>query len=274
MYLAMDNFGDDYYQEIRSIDNLEEKWRRIFDIASDYGFSGVQLDQAVYEEQLALPLKTMPSYFNKFRLTYHISGVSTLISEESYNILNDNISKSLEISDICGIEDVSFHPPLLDMDIDNAQDSSKKKLSRLIEYWLPKFQNKKITLSIESHFTPNVFIFDGLNDYHDFVKDFNDLGVLIDISHDFNDKYNVEEIINKLDDLKITGLHLSDAFAGIDFHNGTHLPIGKGNVDFKKIIQYFADRPDLYGALEIKGSSEDISESINTLYSYLKLYSI
>jgi len=71
--------------------------------------------------------------------------------------------------------------------------------------------------------------------------------------------------------LKITGLHLSYANANVDFRKGSQLPIGKGNVDFKKIIESFKDRPDIYGALEIKGSSADIINSIRVLSNYLEI---
>lgn len=269
MYLAMDDFGDDYLEKIKSANNGTDKWKMISDIACKYGFLGIQINPAVYKGQLGLSLNMIPSFLDKFRITYHIGGVSTLISEEDYSNLNNHISEAFAISTEYGIEDVSFHPPFISDDTDIIRDNSKRYLSKLIEFWVPKFSDKKITLSLETHVTSKYFIFKGLRDYFEFVSNFKGLGVLIDISHNFYDKYSVDEIIGTLNTLNVTGLHLSDAIQDAEFRAGTHLPIGKGNINFQRIIEYFNNKPNLYGALEIKGTSVEIQESVNILNSLL-----
>lgn len=269
MYLAMDDFGEDYAQEIKKLNSEKDKWKRIADIACQYGLKGIQINPSVYKRQMGLSLNRIPNYFEKFRLTYHIGGLFTLESEDDYNNLNNQISEALDISAEHGVEDVSFHPPFIKNENDIIRDTIKGYLNKLIEYWIPRFLDKNITLSLETHVTSKYFVFKGLSDYSKFVSNYRELGVLIDIAHNFYDKYSVDEILDTLKDLKITGLHLSDAISEEEFHKGTHLPIGKGNIDFGKIITQFKDNPNICGALEIKGLSKEISESINILNYFL-----
>ena len=74
-------------------------------------------------------------------------------------------------------------------------------------------------------------------------------------------RYTVPEIINIISNLNVTGLHLSDAISGEDVGKGTHLPIGAGEINFSEFLQYFI-HCDIYGALEIRATSEIISESL------------
>jgi sugar phosphate isomerase/epimerase len=272
MYLAMDDLGDDNIEKIMRINNEMDKWKLISDSANRYGFSGIQINPSDYSKRLGLSLNRIPGFIDKFRLTYHIGGVATLESEEDYKNLNNHILEALNISAEYGVEDVSFHPPFISDDADTIRDRSKRYLSRLIESWIPKFIDKNITLSLETHVTSKYFVFKGLRDYSNFVSNFKDLGVLIDISHNFYDKYSVDEILNTLSGLNITGLHLSDAIPDAEFNTGTHLPIGKGEVNFRKIVEYFNNKPNVYGALEIRGSSTEILESVNIINSFLSKY--
>jgi sugar phosphate isomerase/epimerase len=265
----MDDFGDDYVEKIITATSEIDKWKLISDIADKYGFTGVQINPSEYREHLGLTLNRIPSFIDKFRLTYHIGGLNTLESEVDYEKLSDRISEAINISAQYGVEDVSFHPPFISDESDSIRNKSKGYLSRLIEFWIPRFMDKNITLSLETHVTSKYFVFNGLRDYKKFVSNFKDLGVLIDVSHNFYDKYSVEEIFDILNGLNITGLHLSDSIPDVEFKYGTHLPIGKGNIDFKKIIEHFKNKPNVYGALEIKGPSTGISESVNILKGFL-----
>ena len=87
------------------------------------------------------------------------------------------------------------------------------------------------------------------------------LGVLIDVSHNFNDGFILENLISSLKHIKITGFHLSDAIAEVDIEKGTHLAIGKGNINFEEVISHFRFDDSVYGALEVRCSSGDIIDS-------------
>jgi len=74
----------------------------------------------------------------------------------------------------------------------------------------------------------------------------------------------VDHIISIIGGLKVTGLHISDALPGGDYRKGTHLPVGKGVVDFTKVVNHFREY-DIYAALEIKGTCKDIQDSVDCL---------
>ncbi|NIU83015.1 MAG: TIM barrel protein [Candidatus Thorarchaeota archaeon] len=188
-----------------------------------------------------------------------------MISKEDEHQMNLLLAKAFQIASKSEIEDVSFHPPVLAENTKSSRDTSKQYLRSVIAHWLPRFQEKQITLSLETHVTPQYFIFTGLQDYTQFVSEFMELGVLIDFSHNFYDGYSVNEILSSLSGYKITGLHLSDAIVDAKLEEGLHLPVGAGNVDFKQIIRYFKEESNCYAALEIHGTSEDIRKSIKII---------
>lgn len=153
--------------------------------------------------------------------------------------------------------------PLLDED-DSSRRSvdAKERLRTILSSWLPRFQDSGITLSLETHVTPHVFAFAGIQEFRDFVLSLPGLGVLIDVSHNHYDGYDIAEVIATLKPLRITGFHLSDAVRGRELRDGTHLVLGKGNVDFKSVLELFEDDDTVYGALEVKGPARGITDSL------------
>lgn len=145
----------------------------------------------------------------------------------------------------------------------------RDNLYAVLDKWLPKYRLAGIPLSVETHVTGEVFVFQGLEDYLAFMRQFPGLGVLIDVSHNCYDGYSEEKILTILEPLRIGGLHLSDAVSGVDLEMGTHLPIGKGNVDFRRTLESFADSEHVHGALEIKSSYSDIKCSLEKLEGIL-----
>jgi sugar phosphate isomerase/epimerase len=269
MYFAMDEIGSDNLEIVKNSDQIIDRWGSIYKIAKEFGFQGIQMSPQLYEEELGLPLNNIPEFMNEFRLTYHVGGLFTLNSSSDFEQLNSQIKKSFDNSVEFGMEDVSIHPPFIKENIKKSKDKSKQYFSALIEYWLPKFANRNISFSLETHVNSKYFIFEGLSDYCKYVSLYKELGILIDISHNLYEGYSEDEVILELSKLKITGLHLSDAITNLEFNKGTHLSIGKGNVDFKKIIDYYKIYPNLFGALEIKDIAKNIKESLIKLKGYL-----
>ena len=85
---------------------------------------------------------------------------------------------------------------------------------------------------------------------------------MIDISHTINDGYSISDIVSILEGRNVTGLHLSDAIANVEVRKGTHLPVGEGEVDFAEVLRTFRGPDKVYGALEIKGMSGEIRDSL------------
>ena len=168
------------------------------------------------------------------------------------------------------MEDVSLHPPIAWHKDHNRRDEFQIKFSRIIETWLPRFENEGISLSVEGHVGGNVFLHSSLEKFAEFITQYPKLGALIDISHNFNDGLPISDIIKIINDLNITGLHLSDAISGAEVGKGTHLPVGNGEINFSDFLKHFV-HCDIYGALEIGATSEIISESLLKLKAFLNL---
>jgi len=122
-----------------------------------------------------------------------------------------------------------------------------------------------ISLSLESHDYGKYFLFDGLHEYARFIDKHPDLGVLIDITHNYYSNCSEDDIINIIRQKNVKGLHISDALHDVDIRKGTHLAIGDGKIDFSKLLKHFKDIPNLYGALEIVADNDGIGKSLNAL---------
>jgi sugar phosphate isomerase/epimerase len=281
MYFALEYLGIENVDRLKEIHSQSEKWRFIHNFAYESGFKGIQFYPA-YENEFGLSFQSIPEYIRKsFRLTYHTgnTGISRIITPDEIEKTDLVFSKSLQTASFIGAEDVSFHPPLVTdiallpvaPDRVSTPDSNKTKnqLRTLIKKWLPKFQACNITLSLETHMTPYVFIFSGLQDFHEFMLTVPGLGILIDVSHNYYDGYDITHVLQTLNPYKITGFHLSDAIRGKVLAEGTHLPIGQGQVDFARVLAQFGSNNLVYGALEVRGTAKGIADSLTRLRKIL-----
>jgi len=275
MYYSMKNLGDENVKTLRSISDSDKKWRFISDIACDLGFSGIQLELNYFEEY-GLSLKSVPDYIKEsFRLTHHIEYLYHMLSTKDEEYLDELLKDNLRIATSIGVEDVSLHPPVLanvsltppivPNDSPEYREQTREKYYKFLSTWIPRFLDFGITLSIESHVTSRFFVFTGITDYRNFILDLPGLGGLIDISHNCYDGIDMEEILSSIVNIPVNGFHLSDAIHGVDLTEGTHLPIGHGNVDFRALVSGYSD-DSVYGALEVRGPARGIADSL----SYLK----
>ena len=135
--------------------------------------------------------------------------------------------------------------------------------------WVTEALRSNISLSVETHVYGGMFLFDGLHDYAKFVGRHPDLGVLIDISHNYHMSFSEDDIINILGDKNVTGLHISDALQNVEVRKGTHLVVGEGTIHFEKVLKYFGKIPNLCGALELIANNEGIDKSLKYLKKIL-----
>jgi sugar phosphate isomerase/epimerase len=265
----MDEIGFDNVTRLCRLKDRELIWAEIDRIAHEFGVKGIQFTPTVYEQTLGLSLREIPEAFRKYRLTYHIGGIWPLASPRDGEQLEALLREGVSIAYENRMEDVSLHPPRLAYDGDGERASVRSAFSDVLARWLPRYSDHGVSLSVESHVSGEFFVFDGLVDFSDFVGDLPELGVLIDISHLWNDGYDIDEVISAFEGCRVTGLHLGDALANEELDRGTHLPIGKGKVDFARFMSRFADDDSVYGALEIKGLSSNIVDSAGKLLKYL-----
>jgi len=276
MYYGMDDIGDENIVRIEALNSRDEKWRCLSDIASGFDFEGIQLGHQ-YQDKFGLSLTDIPDFIrSSFRLTYHLGGITDqLNTDDDEELWQRILSDSLHTARVIGAEDVSVHPPVLAdvslLPLSDGEESSslstkaKERLRRLLTEWLPRFQADEITPSLETHVTPSVFAFTGIHDYRDFVLGLPGIGVLIDVSHNHFDNYDSNELISVLHGLPFTGLHLSDSIRGVKLRDGTHLPIGQGQIDFKPLVERFNNDDAVYGVLEVRGPAQGVSKSLRYL---------
>jgi len=267
MYLAMDEIGDENCARIPALSSLDARWEALYDLARGFGFRGIQMTPAY--DRLGLPPATAPEYIRReFRLTYHLGGKYLLNSTEDANRFDRQLADSLILADKLQMEDVSVHPPRTG-NTDSATREAQERLAVALSQWLPRYSDRGITLSLETHITLQVFAIQGPEEYRKFVSDLPGLGVLVDVSHNHNNEFDPPRLLEYLRPLRITGLHLSDAVAGVDFTVGTHLPVGRGEIDFRAIMRPFIADDGVYGALEVRGQAAGVAESARSLHSML-----
>jgi len=277
MYLTMDNIGDDIFPAISNLNNETEKWDEIAHAALTYGFAGIHVTSTYYR-RLGFPTVRIPEGIRElFRLTYHVGGIYLLSTPDDEEQVHARLSESLAVAASNGMEDVSLHPPFhANVSMRSIQpaaaspderNAAKRRLHSVLSAWIPRFLDRGITLSLETHVTPSFFVFSGLQDFQDFALSLPELGVLVDVSHNHYDGYSAADFLSIFGSLNINGLHISDAVRGVDFEEGTHLPVGKGEIDFGRLLGSFDGDDSVYGALEVKAPSQGIAESLIRLQS-------
>jgi len=265
MYFAMDEIGFENTEKIKGISRESDRWKFIYDVAKVYGFEGVHFTPSLYNKYFELDLENVPAYFQDFNLTLHFGGLHKIISESAYESFEIALSKGFEIAQRHNMHDISLHPPYIYEVSSDEKNLCYELFRRVIDKWLGVALKSGVTLSLETHISGRYFLFNGLEGYVEFIREYPELGVLIDISHNYYDKYSEDEIIHYLADKNVKGLHISDALQCSDFRDGTHLAIGNGKVDFSKLLKCFRHVPNLYSALEIKASDKDIASSLKVL---------
>jgi sugar phosphate isomerase/epimerase len=271
MYFAMDEIGFENDRKIKAIDSEAEKWRFLYDTAKTYGFEGIHVTPGLYES-FGLDVNNIPEYFQEFKLTFHLSGIynaGKLAAESEYEAFDRELEKRFKTALKHHMHDISFHPPGIEGLTQDEKDLSAGFLRRIIDKWLKTALRNNISFSMETHVFGEAFLFDGLREYVKFIDDYPDLGVLIDISHNYFNGYSEDDIINILGGKNVKALHISDALQNAELRQGTHLPIGNGTVDLTKLLKHFGKIPNIFGALEIKSNNGDLNESVKKLKEVL-----
>jgi sugar phosphate isomerase/epimerase len=271
----MKNLGDENVAILGQIRDEEDKWQFIQNITDSFGFSGIQFESR-YTREYGMSLENVPDYIKEsFQLTYHLEYLNHMNTTEDEENLNKILNDILPVAVTLGVEDFSLHPPVLANvsltppiipdDTPEDREQTRERFGEFLRTWVPRFLDYGITFSIESHVTSRFFVFTGITDYRDFILDIPGLGGLIDISHNCYDGIKMHEILSAIDKIPVNGFHLSDAIHGVELGEGTHLPLGQGNIELQALVSEYSN-DSIYGALEVRGSAQGIADSL----SYLK----
>jgi sugar phosphate isomerase/epimerase len=119
-----------------------------------------------------------------------------------------------------------------------------------------------IETALESFcYTP--FIFEGLHDFAQFVSKFSsdELGVLLDAGHVYQigiDLYDAVQAFRH----RLLDIHVHDATLEKDYRKATHLPIGRGTINFPRFMSILRGNGyDRWLTLEIRGNEKEIVDS-------------
>ena len=265
MYFAMDEIGTENTETIKTITSEEGRWRFLYDTAKSYGFDGIHLTPSLYEKSFGLDLAEIPHYFQDFKLTLHFGGLYKVTTKAEAEQFDTALARGFEIAIKNGMHDISIHPPDCYNLSSDEREACLAFFHQAVERWLCVALQSNLTLSLETHVTGKYFLFDGLEAYLAFVAQHPNLGVLVDVSHNYHDGYSEDAIIHHLADQNVTCLHISDALQGVAEKQGTHLAIGRGTIDFSKIQRGFAHIPNTYAALEVQAKNAELANSLSML---------
>jgi sugar phosphate isomerase/epimerase len=169
---------------------------------------------------------------------------------------------------------VSIHPPFLaagNMLGEGLRSEAKKRFLELLLDETDFASRNGVEMALES-FCCRPFIFEGLSDFARFVSNFpsEKLGVLLDIGHLYHVGIELSEAVHLFED-RLLDVHIHDATLEKDYRKATHLPIGKGAINFPWFIDLLRDvRYDGWLTLEIRGSEEEILNAKKYLENLLR----
>jgi len=159
----------------------------------------------------------------------------------------------------------SIHPPFFaekrKMDED-VFSKARARLFKLVKGMVDFAHRSQIKMALES-FCYYPFIFKGLRDFVQFVSKFpsEKLGVLLDVGHVYQMGIDLSEAVHLFKG-RLLDIHVHDATLQKDFRKATHLPIGKGTINFSDFVNILREVGyDGWLTLEIRGSEREIIES-------------
>lgn len=207
----------------------------------------------------------------------HVGGLydaeKFVVSEEERNKAQKDLHRGIELSKEISSSLVSFHPPFSKSESSGEAFSSRAKMPflKLIEEEADFASDMGIKMALESFCYPP-FIFNGLDDFMQFVSNFppTELGILLEVGHLYQARFNLDEAIQTFRH-RLLDVHVHDATHQKDFRKATHLPIGKGTIDFSQLVRTLNEvKYERWLTLEIYGNDKEIIESMEYLENLVK----
>jgi sugar phosphate isomerase/epimerase len=206
----------------------------------------------------------------------HVGGLFDALkfasSEEEYLRVERQLRGGVTLSSEVGSAVVSVHPPFFSVGHKPCElySTARKRFLKLLSDGADFACHNGVRLALES-FCYWPFIFDGLDDFVGFVSNFSSerLGVLLEVGHLYQAGISLSEAVHVFGD-RLADVHVHDATLEKDYREATHLPIGRGTVDFRSLIKLLRDVGyDGWLTLEIRGTEEEIEESRKRLEDLL-----
>ena len=271
MYFSMDELGFENNEKIATFNKSTEKWSFISETARGCRFDGIHVTPSLYKS-FGLDINEIPDYFDQFHLTFHLGGSHRVLQENECSQFQEMLDNAFRIASKHNVRDISLHPPVIEGCSAYEKECVKDNFSKIIEKWTANAKKMLFTLSLETHLYEPYFLFGNYVQYRRFSDEHPEMGILIDVSHNFFSGYSENEIIETFRKSNVTSLHISDAKQNLDdkdLAQGTHLAIGDGEIDFKKIVTEYAQNSSLFAVLEIKAENGKLEKSLCKLRQYI-----
>jgi sugar phosphate isomerase/epimerase len=168
---------------------------------------------------------------------------------------------------------MSVHPPFFaaeNVATEELQSAAKRRFLELLKEEVDFASRNHIKIALESFCYPP-FIFRGLDDFGQFVSRFpsEELGVLLDVGHLYQAGIGLSSAVHAFAD-RLVDVHVHDATRDKDYRKATHLPIGKGEIDFSDFLNLLHEVGyDGWLTLEIRAGEKEVLQSKEFLVSLL-----
>jgi len=250
---------------------------RIVRRVSSLGFKSVQIGPLRYFDFIeGERLRTVLDSLNIER-NVHVGG---LYDAEKFASTQDEYFKAqrevhygiMLSSKLCSTL-VSIHPPFFttgSVVSEELQFRAKMRFLELLQEEMSFASRNHIKIALESFCYPP-FIFEGLDDFAQFVSKFpsEKLGVLLDVGHVYQIGIDLSDAVHTLGD-RLLDVHVHDATQDRNYRKATHLPIGRGTINFPGFLNFLREaRYDGWLTLEVRGSEKEVVQSKQFLESLL-----
>jgi len=255
-----------------------EELRAFVRKAASLGFKAIQIGPLrdyvpIESEHLRIVLDSL-----QIKRSVHVGEIydaeKLALTEQQYATARKRMRYGLTLCREISSTLMSIHPPFFatrnEVD-DELLFKARTRFYELVEEEADFANRNHVKMALES-FCYYPFIFKGLRDFAQFVSKFpsEKFGVLLEVGHLYQMGISLSEAI-QLFKHRLVDIHVHDATLEKDFRKATHLPIGRGTINFPEVTRLLREVGyDGWLTLEIRGTEKEISESKEYLEKLLK----
>ena len=237
--------------------------------ASSLGFEAVQIGPlGNFVPIEGRRLRTVLDHLNIER-NVHVGGLydaeKFASTQEEYVRARKEMHHGVMLCKKIGSTLVSIHPPFFTTGSvvnEELKFTAKMRFLELVKEEVDFASRNHVKVALESFCYPP-FIFEGLNDFAEFVSKFpsGKLGVLLDAGHVYQVGIDLSDAVHTLED-RLLDIHVHDATRDKDYRKATHLPIGKGTINFRNFLDLLLEVGyDGWLTLEVRGGEKEVVQS-------------
>jgi len=267
MKVALHSAPDGFFKSKPPHSNKE--LLRLVQKAASLGFKCFQIGPLwSFVDIDAKSLKNTLDHYN-IESNVHVGGLydaqKFATTENEYKRAQKEIRRGIKLCKDISSTSVSFHPPFFMTESSQNKTflpKARNRFIRLVTEEVNFASDNGITMALES-FCYHPFIFNGLYDFMRFISRFpsTKLGVLLEAGHLFQAGFNLDEAVLTFNK-RLFDVHIHDAILGGDVRKTTHLRIGKGNINFARLIRSLRQiEYEGWLTIEINGNERKITES-------------